>query len=371
MGVLCAPTAFGKTVIGAWLIARRGVNTLILVHRRHLLDQWHERLAGFLDLPPKSIGQLGAGKKRPTGIVDIGLLQSLSRKGEVEDVVAEYGQVLVDECHHVPAFSFERVLAEVRARYVVGLTATPVRKDGHHPIVAMQCGPLRFKVDAKEEAAARPFEHVVIPRVTSFGLRPDTPGPGIQEIYSQLVADEARTALIVSDVLTAMRTGRSPLVLSERRDHVEAMARMFEREVRHVIVLRGGMGARERRRVGDELGAIPDDEARLLLATGRYIGEGFDDARLDTLFLALPVSWRGTVQQYAGRLHRLHARKRVVQIFDYVDAGVAVLARMHEKRLQGYAAIGYSVESAEEHPPSLSLANVETTAPASTGKGRG
>ena len=343
IGVLAAPTAFGKTVIAAWLIAKRGVNTLVLVHRQQLADQWRERLAAFLNLPPRSIGQFGAGRNKGKGTIDIGMLQSLHNKGTVKDIVADYGNVLIDECHHIPAFSFEAVLKEVRARYVTGLTATPVRKDGHHPIVIMQCGPIRHRVDAREHAAARPFEHTVVPRVTTFILPADASEVGIQEIYSRLVGDDRRTAMIVTDVLEAMAGGRSPLVLTERTEHLEEMQRQLFPRVEHLVVLRGGMSAGERRGVVEKLKAIPDEAPRVLLATGRYIGEGFDDARLDTLFLALPVSWRGTVQQYAGRLHRLHDRKREVQIYDYVDSAVPMLARMYQKRLRGYAAIGYSV----------------------------
>jgi superfamily II DNA or RNA helicase len=359
-GVLSAPTAFGKTVIGAWLIAERGVNTLVLVHRQHLLDQWRARLATFLDLPPSAIGQIGGGKRRPTGVVDVALLQSLSRRGEVHDVVAGYGQVIVDECHHIPAFSFERVLSEVRARFVVGLTATPTRKDGHHPIVAMQCGPIRVKVDAKAQAAARPFTHEVVVRPTTFRLREEEGSVGIQEIYAQLLADDMRTSLIVADVLEATRHGRSPLVLTERTEHLEHMARALEAYPVHMFVLRGGMGVRQRRHLMDALAAVPEDEPRVLIATGRYVGEGFDDARLDTLFLTLPVSWRGTIQQYAGRLHRLHDGKQVVRILDYVDVHVPVLMRMLQKRIAGYTEIGYTVAfSSELQGPTASTSNGE------------
>ena len=347
IGVLAAPTAFGKTVIGAWLIARRGVNTLVLVHRQQLADQWRERLAAFLDLPPRSIGQFGAGRNKGRGKIDIGMLQSLYNKGAVRDVVANYGHVLVDECHHIPAFSFEAVLKEVKSRYIAGLTATPIRKDGHHPIVIMQCGPIRHRVDAREHAETRPFHHTVIPRITSFILPDEIVSAGIQEIYSRLVADSSRTATIVRDVLDAVHDGRSPLVLTERTEHLEEMQRLLSRQVENLVVLRGGMGAGERKAVLVRLKTIPDQAPRVLLATGRYIGEGFDDARLDTLFLALPVSWRGTIQQYAGRLHRLHERKREVRIYDYVDAAVPMLARMHQKRIRGYAAIGYSVAAAD------------------------
>lgn len=331
-------------MIAAWLIAQRQVNTLVVVHRQHLLDQWRERLASFLDVPVKEVGQIGAGKKRPTGRLDVALIQSLQRKGEVDDIVATYGQVIVDECHHIPAFSFERVLREVKARYVVGLTATPVRKDGHHPIVIMQCGPIRHRVGAKEQAASRPFEHVVIPRPTQLNLSPQTEAAGIQRIYAELANDSDRTDLICSDVLRAVADGRSPLVLTERIDHLALLAERIGPSVPHLLVMRGGMGVKQRRIVTEALTAIPADEPRVVLATGRYIGEGFDDARLDTLFLAMPVSWRGTIQQYAGRLHRLYATKKVVQIYDNVDSGVPVLARMYQRRLKGYSAIGYVIQ---------------------------
>lgn len=327
----------------AWLIAARKVNTLVLVHRGQLLDQWRERLAAFLGLPLKAIGQIGGGKVKPTGFVDIGVIQSLCRKGEVKNLVADYGQIIVDECHHLPAFSFEQALKQAKARYVAGLTATPVRKDGHHPIIMMQCGPIRFRVDAKEQAAARPFEHLVVPRYTEFAPPAETMESGIQDIYSALAADRGRNDLIISDLLAALECGRSPLLLTERTGHLDELARRLEGLVRQTIVLRGGMGAKERRVVAGQLAAIPEGEERVLLATGRYIGEGFDDARLDTLFLAMPISWRGTLQQYAGRLHRLHDNKRVVQIYDYVDARVPMLVRMFEKRLKGYERIGYRV----------------------------
>ncbi len=343
LGVLAAPTAFGKTVIAAWLIAHRGVNTLVLVHRQQLVDQWRERLATFLGISPRSIGQFGGGRNKGRGTIDIGMLQSLNPRGEVRDLVADYGHIIVDECHHVPAVSFERVLSEARARYVTGLTATPTRKDGHHPIVNMQCGPIRHRVDARREAELRPFDHVVVPKATAFSVPPESVDPGIQEIYSCLVADRPRTEGIVADVLEAVAQGRSPLVLTERTEHLERMQELLTPHIEHLIVLRGGMGAGQRRAVAASLKAIPDNAPRVLLATGRYIGEGFDDARLDTLFLALPVSWRGTIQQYAGRLHRLHDRKRAVRIVDYVDVRVPMLAKMHQKRLRGYAAIGYVV----------------------------
>ena len=341
IGVLVAPPGVGKRVVGIHIIAARGCSTLILVHRQPLLDQWRAQLSLFLGLEPKQIGQIGAGKKAGNGQLDVAMIQSLVRKGSVQDVVAGYGQVIVDECHHLPAVSFERVLAEVKARCVLGLTATPQRRDGHHPITAMQLGPVRFIVNPKSQAAQRPFAHTLVVRETGFKTSGEKSAT-IQELYTALAADTRRNQLILDDVIGALEQRRSPILLTERKDHLEYFAARLSGIARHVVVLQGGMSVSARREVKRQLAAIPDAEERVVLATGRYIGEGFDDARLDTLFLALPVSWKGTLIQYAGRLHRLHQAKQEVRIFDYVDREVAVLWRMFQKRLRGYRGLGYA-----------------------------
>ena len=345
-GVLSATTAFGKTVVTAWLIAQRAVSTLILVHRRQLLEQWVERLSTFLGLNKKEIGRIGGGRKKPTGVLDVALIQSLVRKGIVDDQVGAYGQLVVDECHHLPAFSFEQVARRAKAKFVIGLSATVTRKDGHHPIVFMQCGPVRHRVDAKEQAATRPFEHTVVVRPTEFrpvaAADPDARRQ-FHDLYDQLQDDEVRNRLICEDVVQAVRDGRSPIVLTERNRHVDILAGMLSLQVRHLIVLRGGMRKKETDTVAAQLASVPEEEERVLLATGRYIGEGFDDARLDTLFLTLPVSWRGTITQYVGRLHRLHDRKREVRVYDYADLHVPMLARMFDRRCRGYESVGYAI----------------------------
>ena len=343
-GILSATTAFGKTVVAAWLIAARKVNALVLVHRRQLLDQWRERLATFLNLPIKSIGQIGGGRRRPTGLVDVAVIQSLNRKQVVDDMVASYGHVIVDECHHLSAVSFEQVLRQVKARHTTGLTATPQRKDGHHPIIVMQCGPIRHRVNAKEQALARPFKHFVVPRPTNFRLPPSTEKSEMHELYAALAGDKARNDLIRLDLLRSIKAGRSPILLTERTSQVDEFASRLTGLVKHIVVLKGGMGAKQRRAIAEQLTAIPDGEERVLLATGRYIGEGFDDARLDTLFLALPISWRGTLQQYVGRLHRLHDSKREVIVYDYIDDCVPVFSTMYSKRVRGYEAVGYVIQ---------------------------
>lgn len=343
IGILSATTAFGKTVVAAWMITARKVNTLVLVHRRQLLDQWRERLSAFLNLPVKSIGQIGGGRKKSNGLIDVAVIQSLNRKHVVDDLVATYGQVIVDECHHLSAFSFEQVLRRVKARYVLGLTATPMRKDGHHPIILMQCGPIRYRVNARDQAASRPFEHVVIPRFTNFRIPVQEQKPEMHEIYAALTHDKARNDIILKDLLEAIKRGRSPLVLTERTEHLKLLASRLENTVKNVIVLQGGMGVKQRKAIMVRLLNIPENEERVLIATGRYIGEGFDDARLDTLFLALPISWKGTVQQYVGRLHRLHDQKKEVVVYDYVDGCVPMLTAMFDKRLRGYESVGYSI----------------------------
>jgi superfamily II DNA or RNA helicase len=342
IGVLVTPPGVGKTVIGTYLVATRALSTLVLVHRQPLLDQWVAQLSMFLGLGPKAIGRIGGGKHAPNGQVDVAMIQSLVRIGHVDDLVGTYGQVIVDECHHIPAASFERVLSEVKARFLTGLTATPRRRDGLHPITEMQLGPVRFAVDARSQAARRPFDHRLVVRETEFGRGRTVAAEGIQTLYAALGTDERRNRLILDDATAALGEGRSPILLTERKDHLESLATRLRGIVRHLVVLHGGMTSAERRAAATALASIPDHESRLVIATGRYIGEGFDDARLDTLFLAMPVSWKGTLIQYTGRLHRLHPNKTEVRIYDYVDREVPMLARMFQKRLRGYRAIGYA-----------------------------
>jgi superfamily II DNA or RNA helicase/very-short-patch-repair endonuclease len=347
MGVLAATTAFGKTVVAAWLVAQRGVNTLVLVHRRQLQQQWVERLSTFLGMPVRAIGRIGGGRKKPTGLLDVALIQSLVRNGVVDDLVGNYGHLIVDECHHLSAQSFELVARQVKAKFVTGLSATVTRKDGHHPIIFMQCGSVRYRGNTKQQAAAHPFEHTVMVRPTDFRpLRPANPNvrQQIQELYAELIADDERNRLIYQDVIQTLREGRSPLVLTERNEHLDSLATQLGPEVQHLVVLRGGMRKKELDALPARLAAIPPGETRVILATGRYVGEGFDDARLDTLFLTLPISWHGTIAQYVGRLHRLYDGKREVRVYDYADLNVPMLARMFDRRCRGYEAIGYKMQ---------------------------
>ncbi|WP_343504774.1 MULTISPECIES: TOTE conflict system archaeo-eukaryotic primase domain-containing protein [Roseobacteraceae] len=345
-GVLAATTAFGKTVVGAALISHRARNTLVLVHRRELLRQWVERLGSFLQIDPKRIGTVGAGKRKPTGVIDVALIQSLVRKGEVDDMVADYGHLVVDECHHLSATSFELVARRAKARYVTGLSATVARKDGHHPIIFMQCGPVRHQVSARSLAAESGLRHRARERHTKFRL-PEALAmierTSMPAIYAALAEDRARNDMIFDDVLKSLEAKRSPIVLTERKDHLEYLENRFAKFAKNIVVLRGGMSARDRKASQTALN-VPDNEERLILATGRYVGEGFDDARLDTLFLTMPIAWKGTLAQYVGRLHRRHDDKRDVLVVDYVDSSVPVLTRMAAKRRAGYRALGYVME---------------------------
>ena len=358
-GVLSATTAFGKTVIAAYLIGQRKVNTLILVHTQALLNQWKRSLTEFLEinetlpeLPKKRgrrkerslIGQLGGTKNNLSGFVDIAIMQALISGEEVRDLVKDYGMVIVDECHHVSAVSFERVLKEVNAKYVYGLTATPARQDGHQPIIHMQCGPIRYQVDAKAQAEKRPFDHAVTPRFTSFAQPLTDSEPWkITDAYAAMQINEERNERIVEDVLSCVELGRTPLVLTERYRHAEVLTDLLKAKGQRVILLSGKGTAKEKREILQELSQIAASEPLILVATGKYVGEGFDLPRLDTLFLAMPVSWGGTLAQYAGRLHRNYEGKQEVLIYDYVDIRVPMLERMYHKRLSGYAAIGYTV----------------------------
>lgn len=361
-GVLSATTGFGKTVIASYLIAQRKVNTLILVHTQALLAQWKKSLEAFLcfDLtPPETpkrrgrrtvwspIGMLGSQKNTLHGIVDIAIIQSALSDGEAKDLVKNYGMVIVDECHHISAVNFEKVLKSANAKYVYGLTATPTRQDGHHPIIFMQCGPIRYKVDAKEQAEKRPFEHYLIPRFTSFRSAADKT---ITAIYKELSENQLRNNLIANDVIEALCDGRTPIILTERREHIETLSGLLSGKCDNIITLFGTSSQKEKRETLAKLESIPDNEKLIIIATGKYVGEGFDYPRLDTLFLALPIAWKGKVAQYTGRLHRNYTGKTEVQVYDYVDIHVPMLEKMYQKRVKGYAAVGYKAKIKTNEP---------------------
>ncbi|EFN5192912.1 DEAD/DEAH box helicase family protein [Escherichia coli] len=337
-GVLCAPTAFGKTVTAAAVIARRKVNTLILVHRTELLKQWQERLAVFLQASD-SIGIIGGGKHKPCGNIDIAVVQSISRHGEVEPLVRNYGQIIVDECHHIGAVSFSAILKETNARYLLGLTATPIRRDGLHPIIFMYCGAIRHTA-ARPKESLHNLEVLTRSRFTSGHLPSDA---RIQDIFREIALDHDRTVAIAEEAMKAFGQGRKVLVLTERTDHLDDIASVMNTLKLSPFVLHSRLSKKKRTMLISWLNALPPDSPRILLSTGRLIGEGFDHPPLDTLILAMPVSWKGTLQQYAGRLHREHTGKSDVRIIDFVDTAYPVLLRMWDKRQRGYKAMGYRI----------------------------
>ena len=367
-GILSGTTAFGKTIVAIKLIAEKKINTLILVDKISLLSQWRERLSEFLiineTLPEEQIttapkrgrrkkksviGQIGGGKNTLSGIIDIAVMQSLSRQGEVKECVKNYGLVIADECHHASAFTYEQILKTTHAKYIYGLTATPTRKDGHHPILFMHCGPIRYRDNPKKQAENRPFDHYIIPRFTPLRapLGTDSKDLSIQELYSEIMDNDFRNQLIVEDVLRNYRQGRSCLALTLRTAHVERLAKRIEENIPDVIALTGGMGRKSTQEAFERIASIPDEKNIVLVATGHFIGEGFDEPRLDTLFLAMPISWKGTLQQYAGRLHRLFKTKKEVRIYDYVDIQIKMLENMYQRRLNGYASMGYKAKGEE------------------------
>ena len=360
-GVLSATTAFGKTVTAIGLIAKHGVNTLVLVHTKALLDQWVKALEQFLTIdtipeenerkrkrrkPLSPIGTLSSTGNKLHGIIDIALMQSCISDNEVKTFVKEYGMVIADECHHVSAVNFEQILKTVNARYVYGLTATPIRKDGHQPIIFMQCGSIRYSADAKDQMLSQSFERLLVPRFTPF--RPIVGSDlSYTKVAQQLAEDEYRNLFIVKDVIEVLKEGRSPIILTSRTSHVLILAELLKPHCPNVITLIGSESTKDKRQKMEHLQSIPSSEQLVIVATGKYVGEGFDYARLDMLFLVSPVAWKGIVVQYAGRLHREYEGKQDVQIYDYIDIRVPVCESMYRKRLKGYASIGYRIRNNE------------------------
>ena len=338
-GMLIAPTAFGKTVTAAAVIARREVSTLVIVHRADLMRQWQERLGSFVGLDDQKIGLIGAGKKKPTGMLDIAVIQSLARRDDLPELFSQYGQVIIDEAHHLTAATFEAVLKQANSRYVLGLSATPVRSNGHHPIIFMQSGPVRH-------IAKRPA-HVpdqLMVRVRHLPTPAIPPNASIQEVIRLLSVDADRNARIVADATTALKNGRKVLLLTKRTEHLDLLHAQLAHVEFPCFMLHGRMKTKERQAIIKALAELPHDAPHILLASAQLVGEGFDHAPLDTLILTLPISWAGTLQQYAGRLHRDHADKSDILIYDYVEQDHPQLYRMWKKRQRGYRAMGYQVD---------------------------
>lgn len=349
-GVLCASTGFGKTVIGLYALAQRGVSTLIITNRKELATQWRISAEIFLDLPRESIGTISSGKVKPTGIVDIAMVQTLANQKDWQKEIGRYGMIIVDECHHAAARQYESVLKRYTAKYVLGLSATPRRRDGHQPIVYMQCGPVRYRVNLKKENQSQPLMHRLCVRPTPFKsalVSNEQRKIKIQDVFKELILDQNRNAFIFSDVLEAYREGRFSVVITERREHLEILRKGLS-EIKQLAVLYGSMKSKERAKEITKLKSFSKEQGgAVLLATGKLIGEGFDEAKLDTLFLTMPISDRSVLIQYVGRLHRLCDQKTEVRVVDYRDCQDPRLEKMFLKREKIYKAIGYQADKFE------------------------
>lgn len=346
-GVLVAPPGAGKTVMACAIIAKRRLPTLILSHRMPILEQWRKQLARFLEIPEKEIGVVGRAKKKITGKLDLGMLQTVTKLEEAEEILGAYAQIIIDECHHIPAVSFEAVLKKIPAQFVLGLTATPFRKDGHQAIIHMQCGPIRHEMKSVGTGA---LNKVVIVRETGWRVPENLgPQPPIHQVWAHLVEDRNRLSLLAEDIRKMCHEGRFPLVISDRKQHLDSIRETVHsldggKELKSYIMV-GGLGKKARAKILTELEeSVKNGLPVFLLTTGSFIGEGFDLPALDTLILAMPVSFRGRMIQYAGRLHRPNTGKDEVRIYDYVDTSSALTMSMFRKRMAAYRKMGYKVE---------------------------
>ena len=339
LGVMVAPTGSGKTVMACKIIADRKKPTLIMVHRKQLIDQWIHQLITFLDIDKKDIGVLGGGRKKLKGTIDITMLQTLAKMDDLDEIHDQYEQIIIDECHHIPAFSFESVLSQFPARYVIGLTATPYRKDGHQSIIFMQCGPVRYELSEPKHLDVK--RNVII-KETNFKLPANLEGqPPLHEIWNYLIEDGNRTHQIAADVIELLKQNRFPMILSDRKEHLFLIEKRIRELSRNInpkgIFFLGEMGKKARRSAIDEINnSISNKQPVYILSTGSLMGEGFDLPELDTLILAMPISFQGRVVQYAGRLHRKSINKSEVMIYDYLDTALGLTISMFKKRVKAY-----------------------------------
>jgi superfamily II DNA or RNA helicase len=351
LGVLVAPPGSGKTVIACALIAHRRLPTLVVVDRQPLVEQWRERLGDHLGLAPKEIGQLGGGRNKAKGTVDIAMVQSLSRREDLGEVAAGYGLVIVDECHHVPAVTFERVVRQIPVRHWLGLTATPYRRDHLEKLIAMYCGAERHRMSGDEGEHLR-VERALVTHVTAHE-QPGHEELGIQDVFRALVDDDQRSWQICGDIANAVEAGRNCLVLTQWTEHLERLRSGLKQLGFESVVMRGGMGKKARAGAVAEMQARASAGGLALLATGSFLGEGFDLPQLDTLFLAFPLAFKGRIVQYVGRVLRPTSSKMRVEVHDYVDVNIPVLARMQAKRLPAYASLGFPISKMARSPSGM------------------
>lgn len=355
-GILAATTSFGKTVVGAYMIAERKTNTLILVHNTEIQKNWIEDLNKFLDINAELpeyktktgrvkkrkniIGKLHAGHNSMTGIIDVAIFSSLGKGDEINPMLAQYGMVIMDECHHGAAQTVEDVVGSAKAKYVYGLTATPKREDGLEKKVFMQFGPIRFRYTAKERAEKQGIDHFVYPRFTRMVSASNLK---VTEANRAVIECESRNEQIISDVVNCIQNGRTPLVLTKYKEHAELLFQRLQGKAGHVYLLQGGGSRKAKDKMRIQMRAVPDLESIVLVAIDKYIGEGFNFPRLDTMMLTMPAAAEGNIEQFAGRLHRDYDTKTEVIIYDYVDSHIRVLEKMYHKRLRTYKKIGYEI----------------------------
>lgn len=346
IGILMAPPGSGKTVMACALIAERKVSTLVLIHRQPLMEQWRERISTFLGIPSKEIGNLSGTKKKMTGKLDLAMIQSLTKIEDLVEIAQSYSQIIIDECHHIPASSFEDMLKQLPARYVVGLTATPYRKDGLEKILFQQCGPIRHELDQSEEANLQKFVTI---HDTGFRL-PSELGdrPAYHELIHHLTSNVSRNELIVRDAIAALEEGRFPLLISDRKEHLDVLTLIIGDIGKipdlEIIRLDGDLSSKQRKTALQKLHELRQQGRKvLLMSSASLIGEGFDLPALDTMILATPLSFEGRMIQYAGRIHRSAEGKTDVQMIDYVDFSNTMLVKMYRNRLKAYRQMGYSI----------------------------
>jgi superfamily II DNA or RNA helicase len=347
LGVLVSPPGTGKTVMGCALIAAARVPSLVLVYRKPLLEQWRDQLCSLLDLDAAQVGQLTGGRDRRSGVVDVATVQTLARRDDVAELASRYGLLVVDECHHAPAVTIGQVVGQIPARRVLGLTATPYRQDGLDALIAMHCGPIHH------HPGQAPTGHKLRLEVheTRFTFT-SSEQAAIQQIFTALAEDTQRIGQIATDVADAVAAGRRCLVLSERKAHVAALANELHERGVDVLVLHGTLTRADEQEAMDRLETVAE-QPLAVVATGQYVGEGFDCPPLDTLFVTFPISSKGKIVQYVGRVLRPFDGKHTVTVHDYVDAAVPALSRMHDRRRKAYRSLGFI--GRDDHQPQLSL----------------